>query len=122
MAITNLGTLNKLPAIQIPENYELPVVASFSDYQYKNTLTLSVLKATVETATPATTMAAIIANATIGINKQIVDIVALDFLATATVTTFAELQALKTNIDETTYLKNTPTAYICTVVLYVKAL
>lgn len=125
MAISNLGTVNKLPASQKPSGYVDPVVASFTDYEYRRTLTLSVLKATVENVSPAVTMANIIANATIGLNKQIADIVAADYLGTATVTTFAELYSLSTNLQVSTdnvYLGNTAASYICTVVLYIKAL
>jgi hypothetical protein len=127
MAITNLNTVNKLPASQIPSGYTLPVVASFKDWTWRRTVTLSVLKATVETATPSTTMAAILANATIGVNKQVTDILAADFLATKTVTSFSELISLrlnteKINVDDTTYLDNTAESYLCVVVIYVKSL
>lgn len=124
MAISNLGAVNLLPANQKPSGYTDPVVATFTDYEYSRVLTLSVLKATVENAAAATTMANIIANATVGINKQIVDIVAADYLATATVTTYAELISLTTNYaDQSTnvYLTSTATSYICTVRLFVKA-
>lgn len=126
MAIINNGTVNKLPAEQLPSGYTSPTVTTFTDYEYRRTLTLSVLKSTVETATPATTMTAIFNNSTIGINKQIADIIAADYLTTPAVTTFAELYSLTTNIaqtspTDTTYLNNTPVSYVCTVVLYVKA-
>lgn len=121
MAISNLGAANRLPASEIPSGYVLPVIASFSDWQYKYVLTLSVLKATVETATPATTLAAIFNNATIGVNKQIADIIAADFLATAAVITFAELYALDINLNKSNFLGNTPASYTCQVVVFVKA-
>lgn len=127
MAIVNLGTINKLPQAQLPSGYALPVVSEFSDFEYTRKITLSVLKSTVETATASTTMAAIFNNATVGINKQIADIIALDYLGTATVTTYAMLTSLNTNVSQAdtlnqTYLLNTPVSYVCTVVLYVKAL
>jgi len=122
MAISNLGTANKLPAEEIPSGYTLPTVAIFTDWQYKYVLTLNVLKATVETATPATTLAAIFNNATIGLNKQIADIVTADFLATATVTSFAELCVLDINLNKSNFLANAASAYVCQVVVYVKAL
>ena len=121
MAISNLGTANKLPASEIPSGYVLPTIAVFNDWQYKYVLNLTVLKATVETATPATTLAAILNNATIGLNKQISDIIAADFLATATVTTFAELYDLNINLNKSNFLGNTPSSYNCQVAVFVKA-
>jgi hypothetical protein len=125
MAISNLGTINNLPAVKKPAGYVDPIVATFTDWQYRYVLTLNVLKATVENGTAATTLANIIANATIGLNKQIVDIVAADFLATATVTTYAELYDLNTNYFpqevDNVYLTSTAPSYVCKVILYVKA-
>jgi len=125
MAISNLGVVNNLPTSQKPTGYVDPVVTTFSDYEYKRVLTLSVLKATVENASPATTMANIIANATIGLNKQIVDIVAADFLTTPAVTTYGIWTGLNTNIPvdpNNVYLGNTAVSYVCTVELYIKAI
>lgn len=127
MPITNLGSINSLPDAQLPTGYTKPVVATFADFEYVRTLTLSVLKATVETASPATTLAAILNNATVGINKQITDIITADFLATPTVTSYAELLSLTTNFEvgngtNTVYLTNAADAYIATVRLYVKAI
>ena len=125
MAITNNGTKNSLQSTQLPASYTAPTITTFTDWEYKNTLSLSVLKATVDEATTAATMAAIFNNGTIGLDKQIVDIVAADYLATATVTTFAELVKLETNNNdiksgEGTWLKDTAQSYVATVILYVK--
>jgi len=125
MAITNNGTRNSLSSAQKPALYTDPTVTTFADHEYKRTLTLSVLKATVEAATSAATMTAILDNATIGINKQVSDIIDADYLATATVTTWADLRSLTTNIVDVssgdgTWLKNTAVSYVATVDLYVK--
>lgn len=125
MAITNNGTKNSLPLAQLPTGYTVPVVTTFTDWEYKRTLTLTVLKSTVENATASTTMTNIFNNATVGLNKQIVDIVAADYLATATVTTYADLTALTTNVSSTssgdgTWMKSTAVSYTATVNLYVK--
>lgn len=127
MAISNLGAINNLPAAQLPSGYTKPTVATFTDYEYSRTVTLYVLKATVEAATASATMTAIFNNATIGINKQIADIIAADFLTTPTVTSFGELIALTTtaevgNFSDSTYLTNTAVSYKCTVKIYVKAI
>lgn len=122
MAISNLGATCDLPDDQIPSGYTKPVIATFSDFEFERTLTLNVLKATVETATPSTTLTAIFNNATIGINKQITDIIAADFLTTPTVTTYGRLISLSLNLDNTNYLGNTAASYKCIVKLYVKAI
>lgn len=125
MAITNSGTVNSLTDNELPTGYTRPTVTTFTDWQYKRTLNLTVLKATVENATAATTMANIIANATIGITKQITDILAADYLASATVTAYADLTNLTNNLSNISgggdYLKNTAASYQATVDLYVKA-
>ena len=126
MAITNNGTKNSLPAGQIPSGYTRPTITTFTDWEYKRTLTLSVLKSTVENATASTTMTNIFNNATIGLDKQVIDIIAADYLATATVTTYADLTALTTNIvsvasGDGTWMTDTAVSYVATVILYVKA-
>ena len=125
MAIVNNGTKNSLPSGSIPSGYTRPTVTTFTDFQYSRALTLSVLKSTVEAAAGSDTMAAIIANATIGITKQIDDILAADYLATATVVAFADLVSITNNFSGVTgtdaYLTNVAASYEVTVNLYVKA-
>ena len=126
MAITNNGVKNSLKTALIPTGYTRPTVTTFTDWEYKRTLSLSVLKATVENSDPAVTMANIISDATIGLAKQIIDIVAADYLATATVTTYADWVSLTTNLSDKssgdgTWLKDTAESYVCIVNLYVKA-
>ena len=125
MAIVNNGTKNSLQTSAIPSGYSLPSVTEISDYHYKYDLSLTVLKATVENATAATTMTNIIGNATIGITKQVDDILAADFLASATVTAYADWTGISHNLATVLgsgdYLKDTAMSYTCTVVLYVKA-
>lgn len=111
----------------MPSGYTKPNVATFSDYEYVRTITLNVLKATVEAATASATMTAIFNNATVGINKQIVDIIAADYLATAAVTTYGSLVHLTTNVEvgnfsDPTYLTNAAVNYKCVVKIYVKAI
>ncbi len=125
MAITNNGVVNSLPANQLPSGYTRPTVTTFTDYEYTRTLSLTVLKATVENATRSTTMTNIIENATIGLEKQIVDIIATDFVASETVTTYGKWTVFSNNfVDVTgtgTALTNTAASYTCTVILYVKS-
>jgi hypothetical protein len=125
MAITNNGTKNSLPDSQIPSGYSRPSVTTFTDYEYERTLTLSVLKSTVESATRSTTMTNIIGNGTIGITKQITDILAAEFLDSATVTAYAEIIALTHNFaaqaGTDVWLSNTACSYVATVKLFIKS-
>lgn len=125
MAIVHNGTQNKIPVFQIPSGYTKPSVTTFEDYEYPRELILEVDKATVQNASAATTMANIFNDAAIGLNKQIEDILAADFLATATVVAFADLESIRTNYSDlnstSDYLKTTAPKYLCTVKLFVKA-
>jgi len=125
MAITNNGVVNNLHADQLPSGYTRPTVTTFTDYEYTRTLTLSVLKSTVENATPSTTMTNIIENGTIGLEKQIIDIVAATFISSQTVTTYGSLNSLTTNQSQNssseTWLDNIAQSYTATVVLYIKS-
>lgn len=125
MAITLAGVVNSLPSAELPSGYTRPTVTTFEDWEYKRTLTLTVLKATVENATASTTMTNIIGNATIGLDKQIEDILAADFLASATVTAYADLRSLTNNyvsqVGTGDHLTDTAASYSCGVILYVKA-
>jgi len=124
MAIVNNGTKVSLDSTKLPSGYTKPTVTEISDYDYVSPLTLNVLKSTVENATPATTLTNIIDNATIGITKQITDILALDFLGTATVTAYTDLVNIDNNINPTNstdFYDDTAVSYVCVVNLYVKA-
>lgn len=124
MAITHNGTRNSLGNNAIPVGYTRPTVTTFDDYEYTRTVKLNVLKSTVESATASTTMTNIFDNATIGLNKQVEDILAGDYLATATVTAWSDLVDLTHNLASIQgageYLKNTAMQYVCTVKIYIK--
>jgi hypothetical protein len=124
MAITNNGTQNKISEAQLPTGYTRPTVTIFTDFKYQRQVNLSVLKATVQNADPAVTMANIIANGTIGVTKQVTDILAADYLGTATVTAYADIVALENNFQSmlagTPALTDTAASYIATVNIYVK--
>lgn len=125
MALVNNGTVNGLHRSQLPATYVLPTVTLIPDYHYPRTMTLNVLKSTVHNADPLITMANIISDAGIGITKQVSDIMALDFLGTATVTFYTEWIGLKTNFSkidaEGDFLTDAVASYECKVVIYIKA-
>lgn len=127
MAITNNNTKNSLPAAQLPAGYTAPTITEFTDWQYKRELNLTILKATVDEATTAATMDGIFDNGTIGLDKQVEDIIAATYISTQTVTTWAELVKLQTNNSdvssgEGTWLKDTAESYTAKVILYIKSL
>jgi len=124
MAITNNGTVNSLPAAQLPSGYTRPTVTTFTDWEYQRAITLTVLKATVENATRSTTMTNIIGDGTIGLTKQIDDILANDFESSSTITAYLNWTGLSNNfVDVTgtgTALADTAASYTCACTLYVK--
>ena len=126
MAITNAGTVNSLHSGLIPSGYTLPVVTTFDDQEQIKTVELDILKATVENASKATTMANIIADAAIGITKQVDDMMAAEMLATATVDVYGDLVALRNNQAAhaqagSDFLNDTAEKYIATVNIYIKS-
>ena len=117
MANTNNGTYIKLS--QIPSGITV-VDTSFTDWDYQSdVIELSILKATVENATEATTLTNIIEDATIGIDKQVSDLIAAR--STDGVTIYTELLVLTTNLifNEDLY-KDVAPSYKATVKYYYK--
>jgi hypothetical protein len=125
MALTNAGTLVQLPSSRIPSDYTLPTVSSFTDWEYESSeRTLTVLKSTVEDSDRSTTLANILANATIGINKQVTDLVTAEFDVTNTVTCYAVLTGIDSNVaasGSNDFYTDTAMSYSCTVKFYVKS-
>ena len=122
--ITNNGCVNSIPSAQKPSDYTDPTVTTFTDYKYVYTIVMDVLKVTVDESDPATTMTAIIENVTIGIEKQVDDILAEDFLATRTVTAYSDWTGFSTNMSPELatddILTDAVTNYNCTVKIYIK--
>ena len=125
MALTNAGTTVNLPSSRVPSGFTAVAVSTFSDWEQESqVLTLSVLKSTVDNADQATTLLAIISNATIGINKQVTDLVTADWDVTRTVTVYAELTGIDSNVaanGANDFYTDTAMSYSCTVKYYVKA-
>lgn len=124
MAITNNGTVVTIPTDKLPSGYTKPTVTTFSDYEYYRTATLNVDRATVYSATKTTTMANILANGTIGVTKQVTDLVTADFDATNTVTIYADLYDISSNLEVSQtgdFYGNTDDKFVCYVRIYVKA-
>ena len=126
MALTNNGTIVTIPTAQLPSGYTAPTgITTFTDYQWTYRVQLSILKSTVENATPSTTMTNIIDNGTIGVTKQITDIVAADFLTAPTTTYFTDVVILETTQSTITgandvWLDDVALSYLATVQVYLK--
>ena len=126
MALTLNGVKNSLPDNQLPSGYTRPSVTTFADWEWVQTATFTVLKSTVENATESTTMTNIINDATIGLDKQVDDLIENDFDTTNTVTAWADWQSLSTNYTPETnstasnWLDDTAVSYSCTVKIYLK--
>jgi len=119
MALNLLGTVVLLPSTMVPAAYTLPAVSSFTDAEYNSELTLSVLKATVENVAPETTLDNIINDATIGIEKQVSDILSADLdVLGNTVDAFVELISITNNVQANLsgdFYGNVPVSYSCKV-------
>lgn len=123
MAITNNGTKVTIQSDKLPVGYTLPTVTTFTDHEYIRTATLTVDRATVYSATKTTTMANILANATIGVTKQVTDLVTADFDATNTITIFADIYDIDTNLKVSQtgdFYGNGDDDFVCYVKIYVK--
>ena len=108
---------------KLPSTYTLPTVTTFTDFEYKREATLYVDRATVYSATKTTTMTNILGNASIGITKQVTDLVTADFDATKTITIYADLYDIDTNLSVSQtgdFYSNVDDKFTCYVRIYVK--
>lgn len=123
MAITNKGTIVKLPISNLPAGYTHAEVVKVVNAEYKAQVTLTVLKATVENADPKITLNNILNNAIIGVTKQITDLVTEDYLATKTVEVHAELLSITNNqqLGMNSFYTNAANAYTVLVNYFVKS-
>lgn len=123
MAHTNNGTKVSAPDEQLPSGYTRPTITTFSDHESVRRVQLSVLKSTVENATANTTMANIIGNGSIGVTKQVTDILAADYLSSVTLTAYADIVKIQDNSTPQStgnFFKNAAASYLVDVDIYVK--
>ena len=127
MAHTNHGCKLSAPEEQFPSTFARPVITEFTDAKYKTRKTFSVLKGTVENATPATTMANIISNASIGINKQVTDMLAAEYISSLTLVAFTDIIAIAETNDPVSVnpsagnmFKNVAPSYLVTCDVHIK--
>ena len=123
MAIVDKGIKIELPEALIPDGFNAPAYIEVSDYEYKRTYQLSVLKSTVENATDTTTFGNIINEAAIGILKQILDIVTADFIGSNAVDYHTVWRQISSNLQRSKandFYAATAFSYIITVDVYIK--
>ena len=122
MALVNNGTSVEMSQNTLPTGYTKPTVTKFADVTYTSELLqINVAKAIVEDAVGATTFDNLLNDGTVGITKQVSDLVTANFdTAGNTVTVYAELSAVRTNLTVAEDLySNTPVTYRCTVQYFV---
>lgn len=123
MALTNQGTRVSISNQLIPTGFVPPAISTFSDQECVRTLSLNVLKSTVENAAKETTLLNIIKDVAIGIEKQVDDIIAADYIATNTVDYWTDFRVLGSNIPvskTSDFLNATPVSYIANINIYIK--
>lgn len=123
MAVVNNGVKVSIPSILIPIGFTAPVVTEFADFEYEREVTLSVLKSTVENASKSTTLLNIIEDVTIGVSKQVEDIVSADYINSNTVTFYADILNISNNqqVSVTSdFFGNVALSYTVKVKFYIK--
>lgn len=123
MAITNNGTKLKIASGQIPTGFVAPAVSDFNDAEYTRELSIDVPRATVQNADKSITLANILNNATVGVNKQVTDLITADYVGTNNVQVFSELHFLGHNVSADAYsdfLGSAAMVFRCKVKVYVK--
>lgn len=124
MAFTNEGTVFSISSRLVPNDFENPAINKFQDYEDTRIFQLEVDRDTVADPDPATTMENILSNATIGVNKQISDIMQEEENYTDNdVSVWGAVEKLETNIplDKTSaLLTNASVVFLLTVRTYYK--
>lgn len=122
MALAAQATKISLDATKTPSGFTDPGGANLSSSQptYEN-LSLSVLKATVEDATKATTFDQIRTDATIGIEKQVADLLTNDMdVAVATITYNIDWKDIRNNqIFTEEFYSDVANSYVATIDVYI---
>lgn len=124
MAITVNGVLNALPVDMLPIGYILPNIATFADFQYRYDVVIPLTAIDELDSNANGTMLNIMAD----LSDAIANILALDFLATATVTAYGVLTDISTrhtpsnnNTTMAYLLSGTTNQYLLSTTIFVKS-
>jgi len=123
MAIVDKGLKIDLSPALVPDGYVADPYELVSDYEYLREYELSVLRATVEDTDKAVTFGNIIDNATMGIKKQVNDLVSADFASGNTVEYSTELTDLTSNVQRSKsndFYSNIAMSFVCKVLVKIK--
>ena len=122
MAVVYNGTLNKLPAGQLPDGYVRPTVTIVTPVTYVTVnRKISINKVTVEDANPITTMDAIIAE----IASKLTEELNVTYISND-VTGYGVMNTLTSNytpeLGDDAWLKDIAPVYLAEVTMYIKVL
>lgn len=128
MSIVSKGTkITLTPSNKIPDGFTPPSVEAFKDYRYSAVRrTLQVPKSDVEDSDPVTTLTNIIQDNTVGIEKQITDMLTADWGGSNpnTIDFWVHLMGLTLNVippDKTSdFLNNSAVVYECDTITYIR--
>lgn len=124
MPLVNNGLKLNLPGGLVPAGSSAQPVTEFADFEYVRELALNVLKATVEDAAKENTFDNIMDDVTIGVKKQVDDIISADYIDANTVTYFSEITYISSTISGNNtigdFFTNTAVSYVCSVKVYIK--
>ena len=124
MALTNNGTRVSLSGRDLPSGYSRSSITTFSDHEQKyEDLELTIDKSAVEAAAAGDALDDIIDDATVGIDKQVEDLITADFdVAGNTVTCWIDFKNITSNqsAGEAAFYTNATPQFTCTVDVYVK--
>lgn len=121
MAIVVNGTVNGIPAEKLPVGYTPPTVTIIPDYHYRYDVIIPLVWSTTAQSTAINSMTTIVS----GTNTAVTNLLVLDFLSTATVTAYAVINSIDTNLNpnSSTYLLSGSTpSYLVSATIFVKAL
>jgi hypothetical protein len=123
MAVQDKGIKIELPEALVPDGFVAPAYVEVSDFEYKREYQLNVLKSTIQNADKDVTFGNIINDATIGILKQINDIIVADFIGTNTVEYYTVWKVINSNSQRSKgndFYTSTAFSYICEVEVFIK--
>ena len=124
MALVDNGVKVSVHSTLIPSTAATQTVTEFSDVEYTRDITVTVLKATVQNVDKGVTFDNIIDNVTIGIKKQVTDIMGADYDDVAkTVTYYTEYKSIDSNINTnltSNFYDNVAVSYECKLTVFIK--
>ena len=119
MALTYNGVNIKVVSTQIPYNYTVPVVTTFTDYYYTHSEKLEITQSSVSNSDKATEFGNIVTS----ISTTTQATLNTDYdVSNRTITAWTDLTNVATNVNSGDEMYDgSLTTYICTVTTYIKS-